>query len=226
MTLASIPAIDVTLLPALLPMCHLVHRTYHFRQQNLLTRELELDPEAAARIDQAAAEHSVGLFLQVVEPMYNSMPDEQVVSLTERLGLALSALDGLTRASTPADICRPTLSNQAQRVCIVPVGTARLVVQATLAVALAALADAALQIVITMPRAGDDGVCIEVESDTAGIASSAQHALYARVDDALRSINGQLTVEPRQQSTIARIWIPRTAILRLPLATLNAAPSA
>lgn len=226
MTITSFPSIDVTLLPALLPMCHLVHRTYHFRQQNLLTRELEVDPEAAARIDQAAAEHSVGLFLQVVEPMYNPMPDEQPVSFTERLGLALSALDGLTRASTPADVCRPTLSNQVQRVCIVPIGTARLVVQATLAVALAALADAALQIVITMPRAGDDGLCIEVESDTAGIASSAQHALYACVSDALRSVDGQLIVEPRQQSTIARILIPQAATFRLSLATLNVAPSA
>lgn len=221
MTITSFPSIDVTLLPALLPMCHLVHRTYHFRQQNLLTRELELDPEAAARIDQAAAEHSVGLFLQVVEPMYNPMPDEQLVSLTERLGLALSALDGLTRASTPADICRPTLSNQVQRVCIVPIGTARLAVQATLAVALAALADAALQIVITMPRAGDDGLCIEVESDTAGIVSRACSAEYDHVVMALQSAHGDLTIEHRQQSTIVRMLLPTTSMTYQPLTMVS-----
>ncbi len=208
MTFTATFSIDVTTLPALPQVCHLVHRTYQLRQHTMLTMGLALDPETTAQLDRAAAEHSVALLLQAAEPIFNPLPPAQPVSLTDRLALSLSALDGLTRASTPTDVCRPTVSNQVQRVCYVPVEIVRIAVQATLAVVLAALADDALQIVVTMPHAADGGLLIEVESDTSGITSPTQQIERDRVVVALRSVRGALVSERRQQSTIARIAIP------------------
>ncbi|PLS77285.1 MAG: hypothetical protein CYG59_24575 [Chloroflexi bacterium] len=213
MTFEATFSIDITMLPALPAVCHLVHRTYQLRQHALLTMGLDLDPETTAQLDRAAAEHSVALLLQAAEPIFNLLPPAQPVSLTDRLAVALSALDGLARASTPTDICRPTVSNQVQRVCIVPAQTARLAVQATLAVVLAALADDALQMVVTMPRAVDGSVLIEVESDTFGITSPTQQIERERVVVALAAVHGELSLEPRQHSSIARIWLPDQADL-------------
>jgi hypothetical protein len=148
------------------------------------------------------------LLLQVTEPLTSLLTLEQPVSLTDRLALTLAALTGLLDAATPLDVPRPLVSNQAQRACRVPFAQATVALQTTLALVLAALADDALQIVVLLPQAGPAGLVLEVESDTAGIASDHQQHAAAAVVAALDAADGTLSIEPRPHSTCARITLP------------------
>ncbi len=212
MTLASYPTSDLVGLPAVPQVFNLVRHQYQLQQQRTLTTSLAPDPQAQALVASAAAMSSVGLLLQVIEPLVDRTPCDHPTAFNERLALVLSALDGFLRAATPPDVCVPTISNQVQRQCLLPSALTTAAVQATLVLVLAALTDDALQIVVTMPRATEGGIQIEVETDTAGIASPALQADRDRVEDALHVVHGVLTVEPRAASCIARLWLPEPTI--------------
>jgi hypothetical protein len=208
MVLTHDPARDPCALLALPPALELARRLFKQRQLHLVTAALADDPEQAALRVLIAAEHTVGLILPLTEPLTSPLTVDQSVSLTDRLALTLGALTGLLDAATPLDVPRPLVSNQAQRACVLPFAQATVALHVTVALVLAALTDDALQIVVLLPSADVDGVVLEVESDTAGIASDHQQHAAARVVAALQTADGTLSIEPRPHSTCARITLP------------------
>lgn len=173
--------------PALQPVVTLARRA----QQLRALPQVPVDPHAGLlQTQHVAAESSLALLLLILDPWLDPPRPDHMVSVTDQLAVALRALTNVLTTDTPQDVGAPFLSNQIQRHCVLPAPRAVLAVQATVLVVLAALADGAMQVVVSLPRSCAAQVILEVQTDVAGLAGAASGVEHERLKHWLVEIGG------------------------------------
>lgn len=180
---------------ALRPMFHLVRRYARERRSTALLAGNQFFDDAMLRM-YAASETSLALLVDhVLTPMMET-PCGGTVDAAEHIQLAVTMLHTLVSTVTPPDAAVPLLSVHITRRCLVTEDQDILLVQMTLAVVVAGLADEALHLVVAMPRQEDAAVCVEVQTDVPGIIGTSDEARAARaqLEQVLAERGGELTV--------------------------------
>jgi hypothetical protein len=182
-------------LVALQPMFHFVRRYARERQSTALLAGNQFFDDAMLRM-YAASEISLTLLVDhVLAPLMEPLA-EGTVDVAEQIQLAVTTLYTLISTVTPPDVAVPLLSVHMGRRCPVATDRGALLVQMTLAVLVAGLADEALHLVVAMPRQSDGAVCVEVQTDVPGVIGTSDEARAARaqLEQVLAERGGEMLV--------------------------------
>lgn len=196
--------------PALQPVVALARRAHQLRA----LPQVPLDPHLGLlHAQHVAAESSVALLLLILEPWLDPPQPDRMISITDQLAVALRAVTNVITTETPQDVGAPLLSNHIQRLCLLSAPVAVVAVQATLLVVLSALADGAMQVVVSLPRSQESQVILEIQTDAAGIAGTTYGADHDRLKHWLMAIGSNVMVRQRPRWWwTTQIYIPVGAV--------------
>lgn len=191
------------------PLYLLINQHFQVSRQPGSTPALDRDTYDPLWRRCVVAEASLALMLTIVREQLYPPTSHTLIPLSERLALELGALEVLVANATPLDTVAPRISNQAQRQHVLPAPLVSMLVQTTLVVVLAALADDAKLIVVSTPRTTQGSVQITVEADMAASLDMGINAqLKERVGKALDAVGTDLSVAPTDHQT----WIATIAL--------------